>query len=445
MVLFTSGKLFINSPDDLLSEFIQRYPHGSIKYSIGNFGNPPYGSTIIGPLIYPSGDNKDGCSEFTPGHVSNYTNFVMLVDRGACYFASKVRHAQDIGAKLVIIADNVGEDISRITMIDNGVSGNLYIPTLLISKTDGALIKSYISDHKDKEVSVTMNFDVKPSNDHINYTIWFSAEYTTIYEFIAVFKEVAQQFSQEQATFTPHYHTMSCGAQSCDLESCFSGGSYCAPDPDGAGRLTGRDVLYEDLRQICIYQTVKSSGYHKWFEYIAKVQSLCVDKLDEECAERVMKKVGINVKKVNKCITNSFEGKDHLTSKNSLLKSERDLWQAQGLHYYPVLVINDSVYRGDLEVSAVLEAMCAFYDSKHLPMICTNHIIVEPSEGSPESGVGGWTVLLIVFLCTMLIGAVLVWYRMWVKRSLQVDMKSHVRNTVSQYFALSESAGERRV
>ena len=30
--------------------------------------------------------------------------------------------------------------------------------------------------------------------------------------------------------------------------NCVSGGRYCAPDPDGVGVLTGRDVLYEDLR-----------------------------------------------------------------------------------------------------------------------------------------------------------------------------------------------------
>jgi len=31
-----------------------------------------------------------------------------------------------------------------------------------------------------------------------------------------------------------------------------SGGRYCAPDPDGAGVLSGRDIVMEDLRQLCI-------------------------------------------------------------------------------------------------------------------------------------------------------------------------------------------------
>ena len=60
---------------------------------------------------------------------------IVLVDRGDCSFVQKVRHAQDIGASAVIIADNVDqEDVDHIVMSDDGTGGNLYIPSVLISK-----------------------------------------------------------------------------------------------------------------------------------------------------------------------------------------------------------------------------------------------------------------------------------------------------------------------
>ncbi len=35
-------------------------------------------------------------------------------------------------------------------------------------------------------------------------------------------------------------------------EDCTNGGRYCAPDPDFTGPLTGRDVVLENLKQMCL-------------------------------------------------------------------------------------------------------------------------------------------------------------------------------------------------
>merc|ERR1719221_1371955 len=34
-------------------------------------------------------------------------------------------------------------------------------------------------------------------------------------------------------------------------------GQYCAEDPDGAGPITGQDVLAENVRQLCIHEVSK--------------------------------------------------------------------------------------------------------------------------------------------------------------------------------------------
>ncbi len=40
------------------------------------------------------------------------------------------------------------------------------------------------------------------------------------------------------------------------------------PDPDNEGPITGQDVIYEDLRPICILkETEGDDDYDTWFEY----------------------------------------------------------------------------------------------------------------------------------------------------------------------------------
>ena len=43
-------------------------------------------------------------------------NFIIIAKRGECSFVQKANYAQMIGAKMLVIVDNVNEDISNIIM-----------------------------------------------------------------------------------------------------------------------------------------------------------------------------------------------------------------------------------------------------------------------------------------------------------------------------------------
>lgn len=80
----------------------------SFPSAIGDFGIPSYGAILSGQLAFVA-DNAAGCSEFyaplPPGAD------VLLVDRGSCFFVEKAFHAQQAGARAVLVADNVDEDL----------------------------------------------------------------------------------------------------------------------------------------------------------------------------------------------------------------------------------------------------------------------------------------------------------------------------------------------
>jgi len=63
-----------------------------------------------------------------------------LIKRGNCTFVTKVRNAQNAGAKLAIIMDNIVENSGYIVMADDGLGDPNLIPSIFISEANGELL-----------------------------------------------------------------------------------------------------------------------------------------------------------------------------------------------------------------------------------------------------------------------------------------------------------------
>lgn len=89
----------------------------------------------------------------------------------------------------------------------------------------------------------------------------------------------------------------------------------------------------------------------------------------KECAEEVMKSLGLPVEKINKCM-----GDPEADTENEVLKTEQDLQIGHGsrgdVTILPTMVINNVQYRGKLESSALLKAICAGFKETTDPPIC---------------------------------------------------------------------------
>ena len=55
-----------------------------------------------------------------------------MVSRGGCSFVSKVRNIQAAGAEAVLIADNIEEETSLITIQNDGSSQDIAIPAFFV-------------------------------------------------------------------------------------------------------------------------------------------------------------------------------------------------------------------------------------------------------------------------------------------------------------------------
>jgi hypothetical protein len=446
LLLPSFSRIVVYSPEDMRERFVSKYAGGEIPSSLGNFGNPPYGTSFVGPVFYPSLYNEqDGCVPLTPipfaADEDHSNSPILLLDRGTCAFVVKVRHAEDIGARLVLIANNVDSDISSIIMTDNGLGGNLKIPALLISQEDAQIIKDFLREKQHTTLSIS--FEMKQAVNRVKFDFFTSPTIEECRTFLFDFSAAGSKMKVKDVDFYPHYLLWTCpscagSSYQIDHEHCVSGGRYCSLDPDGNGDRTGRDVMYEDLRQLCIYQQARSSSdYSLWFRYQSEYFSQCsMELFVKECSEKVMSMLKISPSAIQQCVDNSFESDDQIRSDNRLLKSHFDYLRENLMPFYPSIVINEQIYRGDLEADAVYSALCAGFAYEHMPEYCKGKSGDNDTES--KSGKGSWLLILTIVVCVVMAVAALVLCRTLIRKDMNRDVKAQVNNAVAQYFQLAE-------
>ena len=433
------GKVTVHSPASLKDEVSSKYPGAVVPSSLANFGNPPYGRTMIGRVFVPQiKSDRTACQ---PLHALNFTSEgeesgispIVIVDRGKCSFAQKVRHAQDIGAKAVLVVDNIDEeDVERAILVDDGSGGDIAIPSFLLAKIEGELIKKTA---KEEEVVLLLSFELGNKTESIDVSLWLTAGHKQTLDFIAAFSPEAQAFPQDSIRFhAKHVFWYCTECQTKDdfkkeKKNCLSGGRYCSIDPDGSGPLDGRAIVHEDLRQSCVAKTTKAKGLAPWFQYVSAVAANCyASGLKEDCAFKAMSGL-VDAQVVRKCVNESFTGPDALVDDNTILKSEKKQWLKNSPGFFPAIQINNATFRGDFEVDEVLLALCSSFT---IPPVNCRRVL--PQEVEKVSFVA-----LVMTILAVLggLGGVLILYRLWMRKEMQSDMRQQVTSAVSEYMALT--------
>lgn len=451
LLIFLSSafaKLTVIEPQELKSRFTERET-GVIPSSLANFGNPPYGSHIIGRLYAYKETNITGCLQLPPINFefgSNAINYpILILNRGNCSFVVKVRNAQAIGASAVIIIDNIIESPENVMMIDDGTAGNIYIPSVLISKSNGEVLKNYVLSHQTIKTRVQITFEMPNPDNRVEYEIWMSSENTELREFLSDFSQYAKNLIPN-TLMTPHYVLWYSVERSkegflTEHKDCLGGGRYCAPDPDlDNGPRTGREIVIENLRQICLYNYL--TGQKKvnlWWDYIKGFKECTGNNFNTKCSDNSLKLIGIKTSIIQECIDNSVLGPDIKINDNSLLRLEREAMLARGIFFYPSLIINNQTFRGDLESVEVMTALCAGF--KDQPSYCLEYFDDISDKNTVEDGrINPKTVALIIIFSLIIFVVILILYRKWLRRDTSERMKREITKAVSQYIALTENS-----
>ncbi|KAG4131489.1 hypothetical protein ERO13_D09G215050v2 [Gossypium hirsutum] len=339
---------------------------GVYDSSIGSFGVPKHGGTLVGMVVYPKA-NKRGCINFDQFGMSFKSRrgalpIVLLLDRGDCFFALKALNAQQVGAAAILIADDCNEPLITLNTPEETLATryvqDIAIPSALITKSLGDRIKEALSNWDHVDINLHWREPLLRPDELVEYEFWTNGDYEcgptcdSQLEFINNFKGAAQILEQKGYTrFTPHYMTWYCPAsfilaEQCKTQ-CINHGRYCAPDlkyyPNRG--YDGKDIVIQNLRQACLFKVAKESGKPwLWWDYVTDFAIRCkwIDKYTKECADKVIRSLGIDVTKIDDCI-----GDTEADAQNPILEAEQKAQDTIRGRVCECPVVNGVKYYGD--------------------------------------------------------------------------------------------------
>ncbi|KAJ6703306.1 RING FINGER AND PROTEASE ASSOCIATED DOMAIN-CONTAINING [Salix viminalis] len=323
----------------VLSPMSLRSKHDS---AIGNFGIPDYGGYLVGSVVYPD-KGAYGCQPFDgdkPFTSKGSRLTFLLLDRGECYFALKAWNAQQAGAAAVLVADNIDEplitmDYPEVSTDADGYLEKIGIPSAFIEKSFGESLKEALKNKEDVVIKLDWRESVPHPEQRVEYQLWDE--------------------QQRRMWWSAFILSSQCKSQ------CINHGRYCAPDPE-------QDFGVRDMRGKT-WCSMKNKRYSK------------------ECAEDVLNSLDLPVEKIKKCM-----GDPEADAENEVLRTEQELQVGRGsrgdVSILPTLVINNVQYRGKLERTAVLKAICSGFKENSDPPVCSSSEL-ETNECLERNG-GCW-------------------------------------------------------
>ena len=440
------GNLVVYSPEEVRQKFLTL--NNQIEFKIAKFGIIPYGKKLLGRLYQPELENGCGSLNFTnftfSGNENDPANApIVIVDRGICSLISKARYAQLIGAKMLIILDNREELVSQAILADDGHGSAIHIPTILISKSDGQILKDSLkSVVNETPIQISITFPLNDRGKVIPIDFWFTSGDVNAYLFAANMADYILEFGWA-IKFQPHYVLWYSSDSrnkgwTINPPDCVSNGRYCSPDPDLSGPLNGTWVINEDLKQIGIYKTWDHYG---WLDYMEKISLNCIKNdviVSPECFDEVFNQTfsadEIGISKFKYWIRDTFENYDSQKGDNSILASEMDIFHNSQVNYWPSILIDHVFYNGPLlPAENVALAICNAID--YNPSMCTDirNTLEEKIRFIEEYD---YNIYMIVGICGLATGLFLIFlyfYRRVLKKELTREMSVQLQQMVTDY------------
>ncbi len=431
--------------------------------SLSNFGRIPYGYNLIGRVFFdPKKVETDYACRPLPfigeDHAVDESPIIM-VHRGNCSFVTKVRNVENAGGHVALIIDNKDEQISNIVMADDGRGRELTIPGVLISQFDGKILTDFFEKNPDraKEIVLEVDFEMEHPNNTVNYDLYTTADNEMVYKLLTEFQYYQEELDKKvnlkvhYVTYQhPLYENDNLSANSVK-ENCLGKGKYCAA-PGKFGTTDGRIIVYEAIKQKCIYNYAYGEGKNQmlYWNYVYSFYTNCLNttkpEFTRECSATTMKSTGLPEDVINKCVHDSFIAKDDnerkrenfdLSAENKLLNADNEDRITYLLSYIPSITINGRTFWGSWRADNLFEALCAGFKKK--PEVC----YAEGAFKKPKRL--GWFGLIVILLLIIAVNVVIFYFcKNYIRRKIterieSTDINHKINTVVTSYLALREN------
>ena len=380
-------------------EKIDGKKNGEIPYRIGKFGDVPFGKTVLAMIFIQ--EQNDGSNYWCnydntspPEELKTYSAIykeylpMFLVDQGQCSYSKKALNVQLRGgsAMLIVDDDNNLDNNDKYNVLD--LRGNsIKIPSLIIPRNYGDVIKNFIRDQKNAASSqrkasldpiiVSIKFSAYNADGTIEMNLFMSSDDLNAISFYKYFEEYKNTLG-DKLKFNPiyKYHDYKLYEANNDVKSkseapCFSKNDikFCSTTNLDLKITNPRVILLENLRQSCIFINF---GLDKYWKYMIEFGNLCakVDNpiFNEECSKMClyhMNYVKKDLEKITECMQD-------LIDFNSKVDDDLQLFNYRKVYEYPLITLNGIKFKGMWLPRAIFNS------------ICTSFINNEKICGSPQ-------------------------------------------------------------
>lgn len=414
-----------------------------------------------GYLLYDTKneENQYGCKNFNKYTEENPIvgdSPFIIVKSGLCSVTEKVRNIEKAGGHAAIIINDKNDTPEKMFLADDGQGGDIAIPAVLISLSDGQKLIEYYSSHphdKYHRIRLEIHFLLEKTDNTVRYDIWFTPDQEKVYEFLKEFNRY-QKLLDESAILGVHYITypyFSYDANSnAPIDDCLGSGLYCVRP--GNSITDGALIALESIKQKCIYKLVYENNNNPiekqlFWNYMIKFYDNCIgekNNYDKICSNKIISSIGLKEQNIQNCIYDSFIGSSidkqkenyYKILKNKILDEEYEIRKRNFITRVPTLTINGKLYDGSWRGEYVFDALCASLNKK--PKVCFTEGTLRDAQGF-----SGPSIFIIVLIVISINIAFFIVCKNFIKNKIMdriksTDIDSRIETVVNSYIALKE-------
>lgn len=162
-----------------------------------------------------------------------------------------------------MIIDSKNEDVTNVMLSDDGTGAGIRIPSMLINRKQGELLKSHLVKASAQELKTTfLKAEFKAASvatGQVKTELWYTSSDDRSLDFISNMAEYLVPII-EKMSFEPKFVTWACPHCDSDYKkkNCLSDGKYCAMQHSEVVDMDGAEILRENLIEYCIFLEQKT-------------------------------------------------------------------------------------------------------------------------------------------------------------------------------------------
>ena len=361
---------------------------------------------------------------------------IFFVDHSIdCSYAHKAVNVQKKGGRVMLIASdsNILEEEYNVDDPTERVS----IPTIIIAKDFGDIIREYTKLKQDKKeyITISMKFSGVKEGGFVEIELFLRSDDSKAREFFTEFSYYKEKLG-EKFKFTPIYkYSKFVNEQFDNLPNeksvipCVKETRMCSTSNHALQIDNPRRILLENIRETCIYQEF---GQEIYWKYMTEFNTLCFDiknpLFNEECSLNVFKKVSSGENDMlifTKCLSQVIEYE-------SKIDNDYNTFAKRKIYSIPDLFINGVPYRGSWFSKYVFRSICnGFLDDEK---ICEG---INPRDIISARTSGNTILFFIIFITILVTCCSLLCYKKYINKNLEDAINERIQEqalkSISQY------------